>query len=68
LATTIGKTVYSLYNNGKQRYYATQQSKCFLCGLIQGDITRTGVGSFSDVMEKLLFSSSVMDLVINYEV
>jgi hypothetical protein len=22
-----------------------QQSKCFLCGLIQGYITRTGIGS-----------------------
>jgi hypothetical protein len=25
--TTIGKTVYSLHNNGKQRCYARQQSK-----------------------------------------
>jgi hypothetical protein len=45
--TTIGKTVYSLYNNGKQRCYARQQSKCFLCGPTQGYITRTGLGSFS---------------------
>jgi hypothetical protein len=45
--TTIGK-LFILYTTMVNSVAMQQQSKCFLCGPIQGYITRTGLGSFSD--------------------
>jgi hypothetical protein len=65
LATTIGKTVYSLYNNGKQRCYAAQQSKYFLRGLIQGYITKTGC-PITRLNRREMQGEQVQDFVVQF--
>jgi hypothetical protein len=54
LATTIGKTVYFLYNNGKQRCYATTTVKVFS---LWSDHRRVSVSYLLLIMKSLVMET-----------